>query len=80
MRCREPNTNLPSLRVRIRIPRSLPQAVAIERASPGISPRAMIVLRVGSFGDKLSSIVTFWGWTKMMLRSEWLKLIGFEIG
>lgn len=58
-RCGELITNAPSLRVRIRIPRSLPQALAITRASSWISSRAMIVLRVGSFGDKLSNVDTF---------------------
>ena len=36
----------------------------------------MIVLRVGSLGDKLSSVDTLWGWVKMTLRSEWLTLFG----
>ena len=56
--------------------RSFPQASAILRASSGISSRETIVLRAGSFGDKPSNVDTFWGWTKMTVRSEWLILLG----
>ena len=80
VKCRLPKTSSRSFRVRILILRSLPQASASLRATSGISPRATIVLRVGIFGDKLSNVDTFSGWTKMTLRSEWLALcgLGFE--
>lgn len=73
--------NSRSFRVRMRIPRALPQTSASARAASWMSPREMIVLRVGSLGDKPSSVDTFWGWVKMTLRSEWLMLfgLGFEL-